>query len=387
MKPVPYGRQDIDDDDIRAVVDVLRSDRITQGPAIERFEQSIGSYCNAAHAVAVNSATSALHLACRALGLGPGDILWTSPNTFVASANCALYCGASVDFVDIDPRTYNISIAALEAKLNDAQRTNRLPKIFVPVHYAGQSCDMRGVAELANRFGFKVVEDASHAIGAEYRGRKVGSCQYSDITVFSFHPVKIITTGEGGMLTTNRADIYRTLVSLRSHGITRESNEFVGEERGGWYYEQSELGYNYRITDIQAALGTSQLRRLDTFVRRRRQLAQRYDAELANTPFIRPWQDPNGSSAYHLYPVRVDERRTGNTRRVVYDALNDAGIQANVHYIPVHMQPYYRRLGFKEGDFPGAEHYYRTTVSLPLFSGLTDLEQDRVVAVLKGLSD
>ena len=316
MRPIPYGRQDIDESDIRAVVDVLHSDWITQGPAIERFEQAVIDYSGVDYAVAVSNATAALHLACRALGLGHGDTLWTSPNTFVASANCALYCGAMVDFVDIDPRTYNMSVDALEAKLELARRSNKLPKIVVPVHFAGQSCNMQRISELSVRYGFSVIEDAAHAIGADYLDGKVGSCRYSDITVFSFHPVKIITTGEGGMLTTNRADLQRNLVSLRSHGISRIPAELTGEERGGWYYEQNDLGYNYRMTDIQAALGTSQMQRLNFFVQRRRQIATRYDAALSSLPVITPWQDTRGSSSYHLYPINVDETRTRRTRRL-----------------------------------------------------------------------
>lgn len=384
MRPIPYGRQDIDESDIRAVVDVLHSDWITQGPAIERFEQAVIDYSGVDYAVAVSNATAALHLACRALGLGHGDTLWTSPNTFVASANCALYCGAMVDFVDIDPRTYNMSVDALEAKLELARRSNKLPKIVVPVHFAGQSCNMQRISELSVRYGFSVIEDAAHAIGADYLDGKVGSCRYSDITVFSFHPVKIITTGEGGMLTTNRADLQRNLVSLRSHGISRIPAELTGEERGGWYYEQNDLGYNYRMTDIQAALGTSQMQRLNFFVQRRRQIATRYDAALSSLPVITPWQDTRGSSSYHLYPINVDETRTRRTRREVYDALQQGGVRVNVHYIPVHTQPYYQRLGFKPGDFPAAERYYRNAISLPMYSALTDSDQDQVVNALAG---
>ncbi len=379
MKTIPYGRQDINEDDIRAVVEVLHSDWITQGPAIERFEQCVREYCGALHAVAVCNATAALHLACRALGLGPGDTLWTSPNTFVASANCALYCGASVDFVDIDPRSYNMNVEALESKLQQAKRNNRLPKIVVPVHFAGQPCDMRRIKELADSYGFSVIEDAAHAIGAEYLGRKVGACEHSDITVFSFHPVKIITTGEGGMLMTNREDLAKKLLSLRSHGITRDVTKFRGEERSGWYYEQTELGYNYRMTDIQAALGTSQMRRLEGFVQRRRQLAGRYDAAFAGMPIISPWQAPDSLSAFHLYPIQVDATCTNRTRREVYDALQKDGIRVNVHYIPVHTQPYYQEFGFKEGDFPEAERYYRSAISLPMYTTLSDADQDIVI--------
>lgn len=383
MKQIPYGLQDIDDEDIEEVVRVLRSDRITQGPAIGRFEQAMCHYCDVAHAVAVCNATAALHLACRILGLGAGDTLWTSPNTFVASANCALYCGANVDFVDIDPRTYNMSLAALEAKLEHARRTNTLPKIVVPVHFAGQPCEMKGIAELAQRYGFSVIEDAAHAIGAEYRNEKVGSCRYSDITVFSFHPVKIITTGEGGMLTTRSRELHEKMQLLRSHGITREPARMTGENAGGWYYEQISLGYNYRMTDIQAALGASQLRKLDSFVRRRHAIARRYDEELKDLPVIRPWQHPDGRSAYHLYPIKVDPGRARTGRRTLFEELHKRGIMANVHYMPVHTQPYYRNLGFREKAFPTAEAYYEHALSLPMYSRLGDGDQSQVIRALQ----
>ena len=369
-KPIPYGRQDIDAADIAAVVEVLQSDWLTTGPAIERFEQAVARRCGAAHAVAVFNGTVALHLACRALGLGPGDTLWTTPNTFVASANCALYCGASVDFVDMDPQTYNMSVSALEKKLSTARKP---PKIVIPVHFAGQPCDMRAIGALAKKHRFAVIEDASHAVGASYRGEPVGNGRHCDITVFSFHPVKIMTTGEGGMALTNREDFARQLRLLRTHGIERESSK----TEGGWYYEQVDLGYNYRITDLQAALGTSQLTRLDAFLARRRELAARYDRLLANLPVTRPWQHPDGSSAWHLYVVQV------NNRRNVYDALRAAGIGASVHYIPVHLQPHYRRMGFKPGDFPDAEAYYARALTLPLFPRMSDLDQDQVVEAVR----
>jgi len=383
MKSLPYGKQDINEDDIRAVTEVLHSDWITQGPANERFEAEMSRYCGTGYAVSVCNATAALHLACRALDLGPGDTLWTSPNTFVASANCALYCGAGVDFVDIDSRTYNISIGALEAKLVQASRTGKLPKVLVPVHFAGQPCDMLRIWELSKRYGFNIVEDAAHAVGASYRGDKIGSCRYSDITVFSFHPVKIITTGEGGMLTTNRSDLHEKLRLLRSHGIARNKSRFTGAGQGGWYYEQIDLGYNYRMTDIQAALGVSQMRRLDDFVKRRQQLAGRYDEMLSSLPVITPWQSPDGNSANHLYVVKLDSARTEKSRNEVYDMLQEQGIRVNVHYIPVHTQPYYRMLGFKHGDFPVAEEYYTKAISLPMYSSLSVEDQDRVVSAVR----
>ena len=382
---IPYGRQDISPADIDAVVAVLRSDFLTQGPAIERFEQAVANCCGTAQAVAVNSATSALHIACLALGLGPGDWLWTSPNTFVASANCALYCGARVDFVDIDPRTYNLSVDALRDKLEQAERAGRLPKVVVPVHFAGQACAMREVGALAARYGFRVIEDASHAIGGRYRGEPVGNCRYSDITVFSFHPVKIITTGEGGMALTQDPELAETLRRLRTHGITRDAARMVGEMQGPWYYQQIELGFNYRMTDIQAALGYSQLQRLEEFVARRHELADRYDALLADWPVITPWRDSEAWSAFHLYVIRLDEQRAGQSRRAVFEALRQQGIGVNVHYIPVHTQPYYRAMGFAEGDYPEAERYYREAISLPLFPGLAEAEQDFVVERLQAI--
>jgi UDP-4-amino-4,6-dideoxy-N-acetyl-beta-L-altrosamine transaminase len=374
---IPYGRQDIDADDIAAVLEILHSDWLTQGPAIPRFEQAMAARCGARHALAVCNATAALHVACRALGLGPGGRLWTSPNTFVASANCGLYCGASVDFVDIDPGTLNMSVAALAAKLETAERKGTLPNVIIPVHFAGQPCDMTAIGNLARRYGFAVIEDASHAVGAEYGGEPTGNCRHSDITVFSFHPVKIMTTGEGGMLLTDRDDLAERLALLRSHGITRDPARMAGERQGAWYYEQVDLGYNYRITDIQAALGASQLRRLDAFLVRRRELAARYDNLLASLPVTGQLQPLGCRSSWHLYPVRV-----GGARKAIFDSLRAAGIGVNVHYIPVHTQPYYRALGFKDGDFPEAERYYAEAVSLPMYSGLSDAQQDRIVAAL-----
>lgn len=375
---IPYGRQSISAEDIEAVVGVLRSDFLTQGPAVPAFERSVADYCGVPHAVAVNSATSALHIACAALGLGPGDRLWTSPNTFVASANCARYCGAEVDFVDIDPRSYNLCPQALARKLEQAEAAGRLPKIVVPVHFSGQSCAMREIWALAQRYGFYVIEDASHAIGGSYAGEPIGRCTHSHATVFSFHPVKIVTTAEGGLITTRDDALAQRLQRLRSHGITREPAQMRGDSEGPWYYQQVELGWNYRMTDLQAALGRSQMTRLDAFVARRRELAARYDRLLADLPVVRPWQSPDGESAWHLYVVRLRD----HARARVFERLRAAGIGVNVHYIPVHLQPYYRDLGFAPGDFPEAEAYYTQVLSLPLYAGLTDAEQDEVVAAL-----
>lgn len=383
---IPYGRQDIQQIDIDAVVEVLRSDWLTQGPVVPRFERSIADYCGARHAVAVNSATSALHIACLALGLGPGDYLWTSPNTFVASANCALYCGARVGFVDIDPHTYNMSVAALEARLIDAEKIGHLPKIVIPVHFAGQPCEMKAIHRLSKRYGFRIIEDASHAIGAEYRGRPVGNCQYSDITVFSFHPVKIITTGEGGMALTNDQELARKMALLRSHGITRDSSLMTHDSDGPWYYQQIELGYNYRMTDMQAALGISQMRRLDTYVAQRRHLARRYDEVLEKLPVMTPYQRPDGKSAWHLYVIRLDPCRATKTRRQVFDSLRARDIGVNLHYIPVYSQPYYQRSGFVRGDFPESERFYAEAISLPMFPELDSGLHEQVVRALEDTS-
>jgi len=374
---IPYGRQEIDDADIAAVVAALRSDWLTQGPAVARFEAAMAEHCGAAHAVAVNSATSALHLACRALGVGSGDLGWTTPNTFVASANCLRYCGADVDFVDIDPRTRNLSVSALAAKLARAEQSGRLPKVVIPVHFAGRSCDMAGIRRLADRYGFRIIEDASHAVGATCEGVPVGACRQADLAVFSFHPVKIMTTGEGGMVLGNDAGLMRRVVLLRSHGITREEGEMSGKSEGAWYYQQIELGYNYRMTDLQAALGSSQLQRVADFLARRRALAARYHERLAGLPLDLP--PPSEESAWHLYAVRL---RQPARRRAVFDVLRAAGIGVNVHYIPVHLQPWYRKLGFQPGDFPNAEAWYAGALSLPLWPGLTEAMQDRVVEQL-----
>ena len=380
---IPYGRQEITRADIETVISVLESDWLTQGPAVPRFEQEVAGYCGARHAVAVNSATSALHIACLALDLGPGDRLWTTPLTFVASANCGLYCGAEVDFVDIDPRSYNLSPQALEAKLTVAERQGRLPKVVVAVHLCGQPCDMEAIHALAARFGFKVIEDASHAIGARYRDGKVGNCRYSDITVFSFHPVKIITTGEGGMALTNDPELHERMSLLRSHGITREPRLMTREPDGPWYYQQVELGFNYRMTDLQGALGASQMTRLDGYVERRRHLAGRYDRLLADLPLTLPWQHPDGYSAFHLYVIRLRLPAIGRSHLAVFEGLREQGIGVNLHYIPVHTQPFYQRLGHAVGDYPQAEQYYREAISIPLYHILSDEQQDRVVAALR----
>jgi len=379
---IPYGRQEITAEDIDAVSQVLQSDWITQGPTLERFEQAIATYCHAQYAVAVNSATSALHIACLALGVGAGDRVWTSPNTFVASANCARYCGAEIDFVDIDPRTYNMSVDALSEKLRQAEQENRLPKVVIPVHFAGQSCDMQAIDQLAKQYGFQVIEDASHAIGGQYQREPIGNCRYSAITVFSFHPVKIITTAEGGCAVTQSAELARKMALLRSHGITRDTRWMTRESEGPWYYEQIDLGFNYRLTDIQAALGLSQLTRLDRYVAIRHVIQERYDHLLTDLPLILPYQSPHSYSALHLYPVQIDVSKTTKTRKNVFEALRKAGIGVNVHYIPVHTQPDFMRLGFKWGDFPVAENYYAHAISLPMYATLTETDQQFVIDTL-----
>ena len=379
---IPYGRQNISEADIQAVVDVLCSDYLTQGPAVPSFEKSIADYCSTQHAVAVNSATSALHIACLALDVGPGDIAWTTPITFVASANCALYCGAQIDFVDIDPRTYNMSVERLAEKLALAEKNGNLPKVVISVHLCGQPCDMAGIHALSQRYDFKIIEDASHAIGGKYRGEPIGNCRYSDITIFSFHPVKIITTGEGGMAMTNDAQLAKRMQLLRSHGITRDVNEMTHAPDGPWYYQQIDLGYNYRMTDLQAALGLSQMSRLDEFVAKRHAIAKRYDRLLADLPVITPWQHPDSNSGLHLYVIRLKLAEIGKTHRQVFEALRAAGIGVNLHYIPVHRQPYYERLGFNAGYCPEAERYYAEAISLPMYPGLTEAQQDKVIEKL-----
>jgi len=379
---IPYGRQSISQDDIDAVVEVLRSDFLTQGPAVPRFEAAVTAYCGAAHAVAVNSATSALHLACLALGVGPGDIVWTSPITFVASANCALYCGAKVDFVDIDPRTFNMSPEALQRKLEQAQKNGELPKVVIPVHMCGQSCDMAAIHELSRQYGFRIIEDASHAIGGRYRGEPVGNCRYSDITVFSFHPVKIITTGEGGMALTNDAELAAKIRLLRTHGVTRDPALMDNASHGPWYYEQVALGFNYRMTDLQSALGMSQMKRLDEFVGQRNVLARRYDDSLAELPVVVPWQHPDCYSSFHLYVVQLQLDEISKSHRDVFVELRAAGIGVNLHYIPVYFQPYYRHLGFEPRHCEEAEDYYTRAISLPLYPDLRETQQAAVVKAL-----
>ena len=379
----PYGRQEITTSDIDAIVSVLKSDYLTQGPAIPRFEQTVSKHVGVKHALAVNSATSALHLACLSLGLGPGDWLWTSPVTFVASANCGLYCGAKVDFVDIDPHTYNLCPQALEAKLFLADKAGKLPKVLVAVHLCGQSCDMVAIHSLSKKYGFKIIEDASHAIGGKYKGEFIGSSRYSDITVFSFHPVKIITTAEGGMALTNSDELNAEMALLRSHGITRDVAQMTHATDGPWYYQQICLGFNYRMTDLQAALGVSQMRRLDFYVARRHALARHYDQLLADLPITTPWQHPGSYSGLHLYVIRLQLGKISKSHRQVFEALRDHDIGVNLHYIPVHLQPHYRRMGFSEGDFVQAEHYYAEAISLPMFQTLKEEQQIQVANVLR----
>lgn len=380
---IPYGRQEITQADIDAVVAILQSDFLTQGPQVPLFEGAVAAYCGAKHAVAVNSATSALHIACMALGLGPGDALWTTPITFVASANCGLYCGAQVDFVDIDPRTYNVCPRALEEKLIAAKKVGRLPKVVVPVHLSGQSCDMQAIHVLARRFGFKVIEDASHAIGGKYKGEPIGSGRYSDITIFSFHPVKIITTAEGGMALTNDSDLAQRMELLRSHGVTRDPTLMTQAPDGPWYYQQIDLGYNYRMTELQAALGCSQLNRLAAYVERRHILARRYDTLLSKMPVTTPWQHPDTYSGLHLYIVRLQLNNIVSGHRQVFEELRAAGIGVNLHYIPIYRQPYFQRMGFCVDQFPEAESYYREAISLPMYPTMTDAEQDEVVESMR----
>jgi UDP-4-amino-4,6-dideoxy-N-acetyl-beta-L-altrosamine transaminase len=383
MQHIPYGRQDITQADIDAVVVVLQSDFLTQGPQVPLFEVMVAQHVGATHALAVNSATSALHIACLALGLGPGDWLWTSPITFVASANCGLYCGAQVDLVDIDPRTYNLCPLALERKLIEAAKAGKLPKVVVPVHLCGQPCDMSSIHALGQRYGFKIIEDASHAIGGKYKGEFIGNGRYSDITVFSFHPVKIITTAEGGMALTNDAELANKMALLRSHGITRDAAQMTHAPDGPWYYQQIDLGFNYRMTDLQAALGISQMARLDQYVARRHELAARYNTQLADLPITRPWQHPDSYSGLHLYVILLQLDQIKKTRREVFDALREQGIGVNLHYIPVHTQPYYQQMGFKAGDFPEAERYYAQAISLPMYQKMSEAQQDQVVVALR----
>ena len=382
---IPYGRQSISEADIQAVVDVLRSDFLTQGPVVPAFEQAVATYCHARHGVATSNATAALHIACLALDLGPGDWLWTSPITFVASANCGLYCGAQVDFVDIGPHSFNMSPAALEKKLIAAKLQGKLPKVVVPVHMCGQPCDMAAIHALSLRFGFKIIEDASHAIGAKYQGEPMGNCRYSDITVFSFHPVKIITTAEGGLAVTNHDALAKKMNLLRSHGISSTPSDMAPRPADEiWNYQQIDLGFNYRMTEMQAALGLSQLQKLDEFVSTRQAIAHYYDHALSGVEIQTPWQHPDTLSSFHLYPIQVTAT-SGISQQALYQALTKAGVKVNLHYIPVYLQPYYARLGFKRGYCPHAEDYYKSSMSIPVYASMTESQQHRVVDLIQSL--
>ena len=382
---IPYGRQEVTDEDIKSVVDVLKSDYLTQGPQVPIFEHNVKEFCNAKYAVASNSATSSLHAACFALGVSENDIVWTSANTFVASSNCAIYCGAEVDFIDIDPRTYNICSLKLESKLKYAKSQGKLPKVLIPVHLTGQSCDMKKIYDLSKEYNFKIIEDASHAIGAKYLDSYVGSCEFSDITVFSFHPVKIITSGEGGMATTNIKNIADKLLTFRTHGITRDANLIENESDGPWYYEQIDIGYNYRMTDIQAALAISQIKRLNKIVKRRHEIAEVYNEELKDLPIQLPWQDPKAYSSFHLYVIRLNLDETDITHKEFFTKMRNAGILVNLHYIPVYFHPYYRRLGFKKGYCVEAEKYYSDAISIPMFPSLKSKDQMKVIKTIKSI--
>jgi len=385
MQMIPYGSQDITQSDIESVVSVLKSKNLTQGPQVPAFESSVIKACEVRYAVAVNSATSALHIACLALGLGEGDWLWTTPNTFVASANCGLYCGAQVDFVDIDPRTYNLCAKALEEKLIIAEKEGNLPKVVIPVHFSGQPCDMEAIHTLSQKYGFRIIEDASHAIGGKYKSEPIGNCRYSDITIFSFHPVKIITTGEGGMAVTNDSDLAEKLELLRSHGVTRNSRLMTKPMEGPWYYQQIDLGFNYRMTDLQGALGVSQMQRLDEYVAKRHGLAERYNELLKELSITLPWQHEDSYSGLHLYVIRLQLDKISKTHLEVFEGMREAGILVNLHYIPVHIQPYYKKMGFEGGQFPQAEQYYKEAMSIPMFPTMTNEQQDKVIATLKTL--
>jgi UDP-4-amino-4,6-dideoxy-N-acetyl-beta-L-altrosamine transaminase len=380
---IPYGKQDINQSDIDSVVSVLKSEFLTQGHQISFFEKKVSDYCGSDYGVAVNSATSALHIACLALELGKGDCLWTTPNTFVASANCALYCGARIDFVDVDLKTYNMSVSNLREKLIKAEKRGVLPKIIIPIHFAGQSCDMKEIYLLSKKYGFKIIEDASHAIGGRYLNRPIGGCQYSDITVFSFHPVKIITTAEGGLATTNSDKLAEKMKLLRSHGVTRQQDLMAKKSEGDWFYQQVSLGFNYRMNELQAALGVSQMDRLDEFVCLRHKFKKNYDELLKELPVLTPYQNPDSYSSMHLYPIQVQENKNNLSRLEVFKALRRNNIGVNVHYIPVHMQPFYKKMGFKKNDYPNAESYYQNAISIPIFQGMTHSMQNKVVRVLK----
>lgn len=385
MTTIPYGRQDITQDDIDAVINVLRSDFLTQGPLVPAFESVVANYCNAKHAVAVSNATCALHIACLALGVGNGDIVWTTPITFVASANCALYCGAKVDFVDIDPNTFNISLKCLKDKLDYAERSGYLPKVVIPVHLCGQACDMAGIYALSKRYGFKIIEDASHAIGGKYKQQPIGNCCFSDITVFSFHPVKIVTTAEGGMALTNNSELAGKMELFRSHGITRDSSKMTHKADGPWYYQQIELGYNFRMTDLQAALGISQMKRLDAYVAKRNQLALNYDNLLCNLPVTRQWQHCESYSSFHLYVIRLQDNGYANTHIEVFEWMRSQGIGVNLHYIPMYRHPYYEVMGFRHSDFPEAERYYAEAITLPMYTELSHEQQQSIILSLNDI--
>ena len=380
---IPYGKQSINKADIDAVVNVLNSDYLTQGPQVHLFEQTISNYCGSNYSVAVNSATSALHISCLALGLSQGDWLWTSPNSFVASANCGLFCQSKVDFVDIDPKTYNMCPVKLEEKLIQAKINNNLPKIVIPVHFAGQSCEMKKIYKLSKDYGFKIIEDASHAIGSKYLDINVGGCNYSDITVFSFHPVKIITTAEGGLATTNSEDLANKMRMFSSHGVTRDQEHMNKPSEGSWYYQQVELGFNYRMNELQAVLGLSQIQRVNKFISKRHILKERYDVLLKDLPLIKPFQSSNCYSALHLYPIQIELDKVKITREQIFNELKEQGIGVNIHYIPIHTQPYYQKFGFKVGDFPNSETYYNRSISIPLYPDMTHKQQDKVVMAIK----
>lgn len=382
MNYIPYGKQNISQEDIDAVVQVLQSDFLTQGPQVPNFEREIADLCSVNHVVAVNSATSALHIACLALGVGKGDIVWTTPITFVASANCALYCGADIDFVDIDRDTYNMSVSALRLKLEQAARDKKLPKVVIPVHFGGQACSMKEIYGLSKQYGFSIIEDASHAIGGKYQNEFIGNCRYSDITVFSFHPVKIITTAEGGVATTNSAHLAEKMILLRSHGITRDLNIMLNKNNNPWYYEQISLGYNYRMTELQAALGLSQLKKLSVITNKRHKIADYYTSLLKNLPVVTPFSISESFSGMHLYVIKLKPEVKKN-RADIFNYLRQANIGVNVHYIPVHLQPYYLNLGFKVGDFPEAEAYYNQAITLPIYPELSYQQIDYIVESLK----
>ena len=382
---IPYGKQDINQQDIDAVVEVLKSDFLTQGPQVPLFEAAINQTINSRYAVAVNSATSALHIACLALGVGEGDIVWTSPITFVASANCALYCGATVDFVDIDQHTYNLCPIELEKKLQQAKQQKKLPKVVIPVHLAGQSCDMQKIHQLSLEYGFKIIEDAAHSIGGSYQDKPIGNCQYSDITVFSFHPVKIITTAEGGVATTNNSILAAKMQRLHSHGITRDESLMTEPSHGDWYYQQLELGFNYRMSDLHAALGLSQLKRLTGFVLKRKKIAEIYNQQLSELPIILPQQLIATDSAWHLYIIQLELDKIDKTHQQIFNELRENGIGVNLHYIPVHLQPYFEGLGFKKGDFPIAEKYYSVAISIPVYAQLSKEAQNKVISTLRDI--